>query len=550
MNATDADFLQALGIVVVSAALLGLVGRRLRMPSIVAYLLAGLLIGPVAGLVETRPDPHGALATLAELGIVLLMFLVGVELSLPRIRQVGKVALAAGVGQVVFTAAGGVLLARVLNFTWMESIFISTALTFSSTVVVVKLLDQKGELQTLYGRIAVGIFLVQDLVVIIILTFLAGLGRPETLTPGALAASLLEAFVGMLVLLLIAWLASRRFLPRALGWAANAHRMLFVWSLAWCFGFVLAARLLGLSMEIGAFVAGVSVAQLREAEDLRRRLHPLMTFFVAVFFVSLGARMQLADALAYGWEAAALSLFVLMGNPIIFMWIIARFGYSQRTSFLTSVTVAQISEFSFIFAAMGVSMGLIGPGVLSLVAVIGIVTIAVSAYMILYSQALYERVRAWGLLGIFRAGRHEDEEPPVQARRGHVVVVGMNAVGRLVASKLHGLGASVLAVDIRPDRCKGLRCDTLVGDIDAPATIEEAGLAHAAMAISTLRSEVVAKLFVYRCRMMDVPVAAYGFDDATAEELRRVEPDRLIASKAESGAKLMQELRRVGALDS
>jgi Kef-type K+ transport system membrane component KefB len=542
----DSGFLQALGIVVIAGAVVVLAARPIRMPSIVAYIVAGLLVGPITGLVVPETQGHGALEVISEMGIVLLMFLVGTELSFERLRQVGKVALAAGIGQVVFTAAGGLGLCLALGFDWMESIFIATALTFSSTVVVVKLLDQKKDLHSLYGRIAVGIFLVQDLVVVVVLTFLAGLGRGDALDAATVATSLAMAFGGMGVLLVVALLAARHVLPPVFGWASRAPRTLFMWSLAWCFGIVVAAEGMGLSAEIGAFLAGLSVAQLESAHDLRRRMHPLMSFFIAVFFVSLGAQMELTAAQAYWREAAVLSLFVLLGNPFIFMFIIARYGYSERTSFLTSVTVAQISEFSFIFTTLGVTTGLIEPRILALVAVVGLVTIATSAYMILYNRELYGWVSRWKLLRIFRAGLHEDEEPPETRMRDHIVVVGMNDLGRSLVAALHGRGDAVLAIDTDPRKLADLPCRTLSGDVEYPATLEEAGLPQAKLAISALRIEATNKYFTYMCKEMGVDAVVYAPDRAMLDELRGLGAAHLVESKAESGERILAELARLG----
>jgi Kef-type K+ transport system membrane component KefB len=539
-------FLETLGIVVVAAALVVTVARRLRMPTIVAYIVAGLLVGPVTGLVVPAHEPHGALETVSEMGIVLLMFLVGTELSFERIRQVGKVALAAGIGQVVFTAAGGLGVCYLLGFDWMESIFIATALTFSSTVVVVKLLDQKHELHSLYGRIAVGIFLVQDLVVVVVLTFLAGLGRGDALEVAEVASSLGLAFGGMGALLVACLLAAKYVLPGVFGWASRAPRTLFMWSLAWCFGLVVASVALGLSVEIGAFLAGLSVAQLHVAHDLRRRLHPLMSFFIAVFFVSLGAQMELTAAKEYWQESLWLSLFVLVGNPFIFMIIIARYGYSERTAFLTSVTVAQISEFSFIFTAMGVSTGLIEPPVLAIVGVVGLVTIATSAYMILYNHELYAWLARRRVLRVFRAGQHEDAEPPSARPSGHVVVVGMNDLGTRLARALHDAGEDVLAIDTDPRKLADMPCKTMTGDVEYPSTLEEAGLPEAKLAISALRIETTNKYFTFMCRHYGVPAAVYALDRAMLEQLQGLGAACLVESKRESGERIIDELRALG----
>ncbi len=540
----DETFLRSLGILIVTAALFALLARLVKMPAIVAYLLAGLVLGPLAGLVKVTE----ALAHISEAGIALLLFVVGLELSFAKVRDVGKVAIVAGLGQVAFTALGGFAFCWGLGFTMMEATFLATALTFSSTVVVVKLLDEKKELDSLYGRIAVGIFLVQDLVAILILTFLAGLGADAEPGFGAVARGLGVAFGGMAVLLTAVLLAARYVLPRPFVWAARSPEMLFVWSLSWCFLIVLAAQALHLSLEIGAFLAGISLAQLPYNQELRRRVHPLMNFFIAVFFVSLGIRMELGAAAEHAGATLLLSLFVLIGNPLIFMWIIARMGYGERTSFLTSVTVAQISEFSFIFAAMGVSTGLIAPSILSITALVGVATIAISAYMILYNHELYRLARKLRLLRIFGAAQINDEPRAEPARRGHVIIVGMNTLGRILAQRLIESGERVLAIDTDPAKLAGLPCETMMGNADYLAVLEEAGLPHAKLLVAALRIEEANDLLAYRCRSFGVPCAIHVVDLSQTDNLLKVDADYLMIPKVD-GVKLMnRELERMGFL--
>ena len=540
----DETFLRSLGILIVTAALFAFVARVVKMPAIVAYLLAGLVLGPVTGIVEVTDD----LAHISEAGIALLLFVVGLELSFAKIRDVGKVAIVAGLGQVVFTAAGGFAFCWLLGFTTMEAVFLATALTFSSTVVVVKLLDEKKELDSLYGRIAVGIFLVQDLVAIVILTFLAGLGSEVSPSFASVGRGLGLAFGGMAALLAAVLLAARYVLPRPFVWAARSPEMLFVWSLCWCFLVVLAAQALHLSLEIGAFLAGISLAQLPYNQDLRRRVHPLMNFFIAVFFVSLGVKLELGAAAEHAGATLLLSLFVLIGNPLIFMWIIARMGYGERTSFLTSVTVAQISEFSFIFAAMGVSSGLIAPSILSITALVGVVTIALSAYMILYNRPLYRAARRLGLLRIFGAAQMDDEphmEPP---RRGHIIVVGMNTLGRILLQRLSERGGRVLAIDTDPAKLAGLSCEAMLGNVDYLQVMEEAGLLHARLLVTALRIEETNDLLAYYCRSFGVPCAIHVMDLSQTDNLLEMDADYLMIPKVD-GVKLMnRELERMGFL--
>lgn len=537
------DLLSQLGWIVITGLLFAFAGKAIRMPTIIVYIFAGLLLGPILGIVEL----DHALEVISEFGIALLLFLVGLELSLEKVRDVGKVAIAAGLGQVVFTALFGFVLCWLLGFELMESLFLGTALTFSSTVVVVKLLDQKGDLDSLYGRIAVGIFLVQDLVVIVFLTILSGMsGEANQPDVWSLGINVLKAFGGMIVLLVGILLASRFLLPRPFAWASRNPNLIFLWALAWCFLAVLAAQALGLSLEIGAFLAGLSLAQLPYNDDLRRRVHPLMNFFIAVFFVTLGIQMELGDALGWWKEALALSLFVLIGNPLIFMWIIARFGYGEKTAFNTSVTVAQISEFSFIFAAMGVGSGLIGNSILSLTALIGVVTIAVSAYMILYSDALYRFCTRWGLLKIFGATRNPDADSSHEKPGGHIIVIGMNHLGREIVKVLDQAGFVTLAVDTDPSKLNDLPGESMIGNFDFRSVQDAAGLADARLVVSALQIEDANTLIAYRCQQLDVPCAIHGFDQSLLVELSELGIDFLLTPKLDAVILQREMLKQKG----
>jgi Kef-type K+ transport system membrane component KefB len=534
----EAGIFGSLGWIVVAAAAFALLARVVRLPAIVAYLVAGLAIGPGLGLVE----PSAALELISEVGIVLLLFLVGLELSFDKIREVGAVALAAGLGQVVFTALGGLLFCWLLGFSMLESLFLAVALTFSSTVVVVKILTDKNELDSLYGRIAVGIFLVQDLVVILVLTVLTGLRGG--VDGAGVALGIVKAFGGMGLLLGVVLVASRFVLPRPFAWVASSPASLLVWSLAWCFGIVALAHHLELSVELGAFFAGLSLAQLPYNRDLQYRIKPLMNFFVAVFFVSLGLGMAPGSARAEWLPILALSLFVLLGNPLIFMLIISRMGFGERTAFFTSVTVAQISEFSFVFVAMGAAAGLVGERVLAVTAMVGVITMAVSAYMILYNRPLFEWVRARGLLRPFRAPRDDARADTGAAPpEGHVIVVGMNSLGRALVEGLHRSGEQVLAIDTDARKLHGLPCRTLLGSTEYLDVLVEAGLPRAKLLVSALRIEEANELLAYRCRQFGVPCSSQAVDMSMVDNLLELGVGYLMLPKVD-GVKLQNRLLR------
>ena len=542
---TEIPLLRDLGIMIMGGALFMLIGRRFRAPSIIAYIAAGLLLGPVTGLLVGTES----IELIAETGIVLLLFLVGLELSLAKIRDVGRVSIIAGLGQVVFTAGGGAVLCLLLGFSAIQATIIATALTFSSTVVVVKVLSQKGDIDSLYGRIAVGIFLVQDLVVILALTLLTGVGDGQSLSAGSVISGVAAAFGGMLLLLAFVALSARFLLPRMFGWMSRSAEGTLIWSLAWCFMLAAGATVLNLSVEIGAFLAGISLAQLPNNQELRRRVRPLMNLFVMVFFISLGVHMELAAAREHAPAAAVLSLFVLIGNPLIFLVIIGRMGYTTRTAFMTSVTVAQISEFSFVFAALGLSAGFIDESVLSLIGIVGLVTIAASVYMIMYNEALYERLSRYRLLWFIAGGDRHNEPPEPEepaAVQDHVVIIGMNALGTRLVRKLVAGGEHVVAVDTDARKLEGLPCTTVLGNVDHLEVLEEAGFSRAKLLVSALQIEDTNALLAFRGASAGVPTSIHAFDQAVVHDLMESGATHLLESKNAGVRRLISLLRESG----
>ena len=581
----DIAFLKTLGVMVIGATALILLLRRLRLPAIVLCIAAGLLIGPLLGLVsfgETASEPVAAEAiavptaegtatpsTLAadaphedlaahrieeisHLGIVLLLFLVGLELSFERLRDLGRVTLVAGGGQIVLTFLVGFAidagLAPLAGLSTVEAMLLAAAFVFSSTVVVVRLLEQRGELSTLHGRIAVGVLLLQDLAVILCLTVLHGFDGNADGAGGGVASALAKmplAFLGMAVLLGLAVLASKYLLERPFTWAARNGQTLTVWGIAWCLAFVGLASLLGLSAEIGAFLAGISLAQLPCAHDLARRLQPLMAFFIALFFVSLGAGMDLADAIDVWPVALALCLFVLLAKPAIVAWLVARSGYGERTAFLSGLSLGQVSEFSFILAAMAHEKGLLGDKALAVVGLVGLVTIVVSAATLGRADAVASLVERRGLLRWLRA-TPEPASHAVPPASGHVVVAGMNAMGRRIVEALVERGERVLAIDTDHRKLRGLPCRTVQGSLDDEQVIAASSLAGARLAISALQIEEVNDLFAYRCRRLGVPCIVHAFDGSLVEELRRQGVEHLVDSKMQGNIRLVTSLAELG----
>lgn len=538
---TDLELVGDLGLILGVAAVLLLVARLLRIPSIVAYIVGGLLLGPATGLIHETET----LELISEVGIALLLFLVGLEMSLEKIRAVGKAAVTAGAIKVTLLTVLGGGIALLFGFPGAEAALLGLALSFSSTVVVVKILERRGELATLHGRLAVGILLVEDLVVAIALTLLAGVGQTgETLGAGEVARGVGVAFLGMGALVLAAVAGGRWILPRAIDWMGRSLEGLFIWSLTWCFGFIVMAGLLGVSMEIGAFVAGVSLAQSAYNHELVRRVNPLVNFFLAVFFVSLGAHLDADAALALWPVALALSAFVLLAKPVITALVVSRFGFPRRSAFRTALLLGQSSEFSFILLALAVGVGMAGEEMEALVAVIGLVTIGLSVALIENGDRVYRLIERAGLLRFL--GGSGEEGPVGSELEGHVVVIGLNTLGQRLVAGFMERGELVLAVDTDARKLARLGCPTLLGNTDHPAVIEEAGIPRAKLVVSALQIEDANGLLTHRASRLGVPVSVHAFDPSLVPELEALGATHLMVSKYDGIRQVAEALRREG----
>ncbi|MGC1480743.1 MAG: cation:proton antiporter [Chthoniobacterales bacterium] len=532
------EFLTALATIVVAAFVFTFVGGRFRIPTIVMYLVAGLVVGPATGLVATSES----LETLSSVGIALMLFLVGLEMNVEKIRVLGKVGVLAGAAQVVVTFSAGFALAWALGFRAIEAGFLGVALTLSSTVVVIKLLDEKGATDAFHGRIAVGVLLVQDLFVIVLLTLLAGLGGGGELELANVLKGLGVAMGGLVVLMGAVFVAGKWVLPPLFASAGRSPQVLFIWSLAWCFLLVSAAHVFHLSHEVGAFLAGISLAQLPHNRDLHRRVHPLMNFFIAIFFVTLGVGMDLGDAVAQWPVALALSAFVLLLKPLIVAVIVRLLRFRRRTAVLAGVSLSQISEFSFLFLALALGAGLVTGELVALVGLVGLVTISVSSFAI-----EFDRVVASWVLRPFGGVDGDDDVQPLR-RSGHVIIVGMNTLGRRLAADLHGRGEAVLGIDTDPRKLVGLPCDVLSGNAEYLSVLEEAGMRDAKLFVSALQIEDSNELFAYRAKAFGVPSSILAVDLHSAEGLVALDVDYLMIPRVDGVKMQNRKLIELGVL--
>ncbi len=492
------DIFTEMAVLLMLAAAVGALGARLRQPLIVSFIAVGILAGPsVLGWVSANDQVD----LLAKLGITLLLFVVGLKLDLHIIRSMGAVALATGLGQVAFTSIVGYLIGIALGMAPISALYVAVALTFSSTIIIVKLLSDKREVDTLHGRIALGFLIVQDLVVVLAMI---GLNALETASGGAAGAEALAALLKGLAFLGVIGVLMRYVLPPLLHLLSRSQELLVLFGIAWAVALATAGALLGFSKEVGAFVAGVSLASTPYRDALGARLVSLRDFLLLFFFLDLGARLDLGLLGAQLVESLVFSLFVLIGNPLIVMLIMGAMGYRKRTGFLAGLTVAQISEFSLILGALGVSLGHIEPETMGLITLVGLITISASTYMIIYSHPLYEWLAPW--LRVFER-RQAHREPGhglgIEDGVSQVILFGLGRYGTGIARALRDRGCRVLGVDYNPELVRAgdpMGHAVLYGDAEDPEFVASLPLATTQWVVSTARERHVSQALINTLR--------------------------------------------------
>lgn len=474
-------------LLLVMAAAIGLVGTLARQPLIVSFIAVGLIAGPSA-LDVVRSDAQ--IDLLSELGIAVLLFLVGIKLDVKLIRSLGVVSVMTGLGQVIFTAFFGYLIGLGLGLGHVTSLYVAVALTFSSTIIIVKLLSDKREIDALHGQIALGFLIVQDLVVVLAMIVLSAIGIGAPGHGGAEGGSVVMVLASGLALVAAVVLFVRYAADPLTERLARAPELLVIFAIALAAMFAAIGDVVGLGKEVGGLMAGVALASTPYRETIAARLAPLRDFLLLFFFIALGATLDLSLLGAHATGAIVFSLFVLVGNPLIVLAIMGAMGYRKRTGFLAGLTVAQISEFSLIFVAMGVSLGHVTEDALGLVTMVGLVTIAASTYMITYSHQLYAVFEP--LLGIFE--RRGTPREPIEAGAHNassyrVIIFGLGRFGTAIGLRLKKRGIRVLGVDFNPQavrRWRDLGLEADFGDASDPEFVAELPFRGAEWMVSTV----------------------------------------------------------------
>ncbi|MBI4439209.1 cation:proton antiporter [Candidatus Woesearchaeota archaeon] len=474
---TELFLLQDISLIIITATVVAAISSKLRQPLLLGYVLAGVLIGPVFDLVtDQRP-----IEILSELGIGFLLFIIGLELDFRRLREVGFKSSLIGLIQVVVTSVSGFLVAIALGFSTIQAAYIGMVISFSSTMIVAKLLGEQRELDSLHGELVLVILIIQDILAVVALSLIEAGGE---LTLGTAPSILLKGFF----LILFSYLLYKA-LPFLLKEAIHSTELIFITALTTMFLFSALASYFEYSFSIGAFIAGVALSTTRYSHEITGRVKPLKDFFLVLFFVTLGMRMvfkQFQDMLI---PIIALIIAVMVLKPVLIFLIAKQFGYGNRSSFFTGVQLAQVGEFSLVLAAVGVELSHINEAMFSMLIALTITTMLLTAYVIKYDDAMYNRLFSSLLKRIWKDS--EKSHNLKEGMRNHTVIFGFHKMSQKIIPALRKMRKQFILVDHNPEKIKslsesGISC--ICSDMTNPEVFEQANLKEASAIISTVHN--------------------------------------------------------------
>jgi Kef-type K+ transport system membrane component KefB/voltage-gated potassium channel Kch len=520
-----------IGLMIVAATILAHIARLTRQPLIPAYVLAGIIIGPVGLKLITDTS---VIKTLSELGISFLLFIVGLELDVRRVRDIGITATTITLVSSVVIFALTAATTYYLGFTAVEAAYMGIALTFSSTMIVIKILSDKNELETLHGRIILGVLLVQDVLAIMSMSVLTGI---DNLSVVSIAHSMILG-IGLFS---IAIMGSRFVIPTIFKSISKSHELMFLTALSFFFLFARMSEMSGFSVAIGAFIAGIAIATFPYNLEVVGKVRSLRDFFAIIFFVSLGMKLVVSDVATIAMPAMAFLGIVLVIKPLIMTFMTSVTGYGRRVSFLTGLSLFQISEFSLIIANQGLSLGHISPEIFSAIAFVAVVSITLTSYAIKYDNQLYRHLAQ--RLSVFEKFSSLDKMPQVHVKEPettHTIVCGSHRMGYSIIKTLERVKKPYIVVDFNPERVKqlireGIPC--IYGDIGDVDVLDKLHMKKADMVISTVVDDEDSMLLISEAKYHNkrTPVIVTAESVREALELYDYGADYVIVPRMLSG---------------
>jgi Kef-type K+ transport system membrane component KefB len=526
-----------IGVAVIAATILGLIAHWLRQPILLGYLIAGAMVGPELGFGFVHAGE--SIEIISEMGLILLLFIIGLELNVKEVLAAGRQLLVAGFGQFPIGLALGVGVFAAFGMGLVgknsDGLYLAIMCGLSSTAIVVKLLYDKGELDTLPGRLTLGILVLQDVYAIFVLALQPNFANPSL-------GPILKALAGTASLLLWGFFFSRFALKRVFSSIAKNPEMVLAVSVGWCAAVASAAGALGLSKEMGALVAGLSIAAFPYSIHVTAKTLPLRDFFLTLFFVSLGMKITAPTWTMVGPVAGVIAFVVLSRFASVYL-LIALTGGGRRAAFVASVNLAQISEFSLVIASLGVTYKHIGPGTVAIILYAMAIMAVLSSYAIRYSHPLF-------LLFERLTGHKADAKAAAVAEAAahhgpEIVLLGYHRGARALVDALErrdpALLAKLLVIDFNPvalAEVKDRGVAGLFGDIASIEVLKHAHIAHARYIVSTIPDLLLRGVSNVDLVRMCATIAPHATLIATADDA--VHEQRLRAEGAGSVVRLYE----------
>ncbi|MBP7842925.1 cation:proton antiporter [Candidatus Woesebacteria bacterium] len=511
-------------VVLALATAVSFVMKLLKQPLIVGYILTGIIAGPYGLNILHAKE---TLELFSKFGVTILLFIIGIHLSPKVIKELGRTSFLVGIGQIIFTSIVGFGIAFFLGLDRIAALYVAIALTLSSTIIILKLISDKGDTHKLYSKLTISLLIIQDLVATFILLFVTSLSSsPQT----SVSQSFLPTLLKTLAMVALFAIVIKFVVPKLMQFASKSQELLFLFSLTWGLGVAYVSTLVGLSIEVGALIAGVAISSSEFAEEISSKLQPLRDFFVVLFFIFLGSHMVLDFTLHDLIPISILSAFVLIGNPIILIIIMNLLGYHKKTSYMAGMAIAQISEFSLILATLGMQVGHLSQATVTLITIVGLITISGSSYMIMYSENLYPYIKK--LLEFLELKKNNIEISEKKIKYD-VFLFGFNRSGNDLLSTFRDMSYKTAIVDFDPDtkeRVPKNFKNFLYGDASDIEFLQKLNFKDAQLIVSTLPTNADNALLIKHAKNVNekIVVLLYAHTKKDALEYYELGADYVI----------------------
>lgn len=538
-NLIETSPLLHLGLLIITGTCFAYIAKMLKQPLIIAYVLAGIVIGPVGMGIINNPQE---IRSLAELGVAFMLFTVGLEMDLKKLKNVGTASIIGGLFQVILTFFVGFSVSFYLGFNINSAIYFGLLTAFSSTMIVTKLLIDKNEVNTLHGRMMLGILLLQDVIAVLILPLLA-INKPS-----------LDTFIIIIIktigLFSFAFFLNRVLLKRILDYAAKSYELLFITGVAVCFLFIGLASILEFPISIGAFIGGLALASFPYNLEIEGETRSLRDFFAVIFFASLG--MGLTPGIIYNkfFEVIVILLLIIMIKPLLLGIIYWLMGYGGRNALNIGFGLGQASEFSFIIATQGLVLGHLLPDTYSLIISIVVISILLTPYFMNIRKEVYSifsKIEIPVLKKIEPKRLHKMEKHPKENLQNHIIVFGAHRMGRKIVEYLKERGEKFVVIEQNPEIVRELSQEGIYcryGDAENEEILRKIGLYKADLAVITIPYNDTACFITRRAKRFNpvIKVFARAHTVKEAENLYNAGADFVVVPEFDSSEKVIKRL--------